>query len=195
MDYEKLKKVILDMELDERKTIYKINENIEIFVNKPLKVPTKLKQSARYDPKKNFQIGLRKKGQKEFLPNHLRIMMDLQLKKDEDSKKAKILFEIIEDIFEGKDPLNYKEELNKIKFEKGFENSLTIVCLAQLFFLEQDINYHFGKVQPPRVYLMGYIRMIRLGIDEIDKMLWSSTRHPPRMEFRSKECLKQEKLS
>ena len=178
------------MELGERKTIYKIDENTEVFVNKPLKVTAHLKQSKRYDPKKNFQIGLNKKGQKEFLPNHLRIMIDLQLKKDEDPKKAEILFDAIEKIFEGEDPEKYREKLNKIKFEKGFENSFADLCLSQLFFLEQDINYDFGKVQPPRVYLMGYIRMIRLDVQEIDKLLWGSTRHPPRMEFRSKDCLK-----
>lgn len=190
MKYEELKKIIISMKLGERKVIYKTNENTEIFVNKPTKVPSKLKNSKRYDPQKNFQIGLIKKGQKEFLPNHLRIMIDLQLKKDENLDKSNILFDAIEDIYGGKDPLDYKEKLKGYLFKSGFEDSFTDLCLVQLFFLEQDINYHFGKVQPPRAYLMGYIRMIRLGVDEIDKLLWSSTRHPPRMEYRSKDCLK-----
>lgn len=194
MDYKQLKETILKINLGERKTIYKVDENTEIFVNKPLKVPTKLKNSARYDPKKNFQIGLIKKDKKEFLPNHLRIMMDLELKKREDPEKAKILFDAIEDIYDGKDPFEYKQELIKYNFKKGFEDSLTDLCLIQLFFAEQDLNYVFGKVQPPRDYLMGYIRIIRLNIEEIDKLLWNSTRHPPRIEFRSKECLKQNSL-
>lgn len=194
MKYEELKKVILNMKLGEKKTVYKINEDTELFVNKPTKVPTKLKNSKKYNPLKNFQIGINKKGQKEFLPNHLRIMIDLQLKKDENKDKAKILFDTIEYIYEGADPFEYKEKLKGYLFKSGFEDSFTDLCLAQLFFLEQDINYDFGKVQPPRVYLMGYIRMIRLGVDEIDKLLWSSTRHPPIIKFRDKNCLNQSRL-
>lgn len=184
MDFESLKKQILDMKLGERKTIYQIDENTEIFVNKPLKVPSKLKHSKKYDPKKNFQIGLKKAGRKEFLPNHMRIMIDLQLKKEDNPEKAEILFDAIEDIYKGEDPAKYKTELSKFKFNRGIENSFTDLCLAQLFMLEQDINYDFGKIQPPRLYLTGYIRMIRSGVEEIDKLLWSSTRHPPKKEFR-----------
>jgi len=48
---------------------------------------------------------------------------------------------------------------------------------------EQDINYTHGKVQPPRAFLMGYLRFIKTQEQNIDKILWSSTRHPPRIEF------------
>ena len=184
MDYDVLKKLILSIKLDEKRTIYKIKEGVELFINKPSKVPTKLKNSSRYNPKKNFQIGLRKKGYKEFLPNHLRIMIDLELKKKEKQTKATVLFDAIEQIYEGRDPEKFKKILDGYNFKEGFEDAYTDLCLTQLFFLEQDINYDFGKVQPPRAYLMGYIRMIRLDIEEIDKLLWNSTRHPPRMEFR-----------
>jgi hypothetical protein len=191
MDYALLKQAIIEMHLGERKTIYEIDKNISIFVNKPLTVPTKLKNSKRYDPRLNFQIGLSKKGQDEFLPNHLRILIDLYLKRLENKDNAEKLFDMIEDIYEGADPLKYKDVLNAFKFTLEIENAFTILCLAQLFMLEQDINYGFGKVQPPRAYLMGYIRMIRLGAEEFDKLLWSSTRHPPRTDFRNKDCLKQ----
>jgi len=49
---------------------------------------------------------------------------------------------------------------------------------------EQDINYTHGKIQPPRSFLMGYIRFIKTKQENIDKILWSSIRHPPRNEFR-----------
>ncbi len=190
MNYESLKKLILDMKLGERRTIYKIDEDTEIFTNKPVKVPTTLKRSKKYDPKKNFQIGLKKAGQNEFLPNHLRIMIDLHFKKDDDPEKAEALFNAIEDIYKGEDPAKYRAELSILKFSKEIENSFTDLCLAQLFMLEQDINYDFGKIQPPASYLMGYIRMIRSGVGEIDKLLWSSTRHPPKKEFRENTRLK-----
>lgn len=194
MDYAALKQVIVDMKLGERKIVYEIDKNLNIFVNKPLKVPTKLKNSARYNVHTNFQIGLSKKGQDEFLPNHLRILIDLYFKRIENPVTAEKLFDFIEDIYEGADPMKYKDLVTNFKFELEMEYSLTILCLAQLFMLEQDINYNFGKVQPPRAYLMGYIRMIRLDAEEFDKLLWSSTRHPPRTEFRTKDCLNQRAL-
>jgi hypothetical protein len=191
MEYEELKKVILSMPLGERKTVYKIDDSTELFINKPLEIPAKLKRKERYDPLKNIQIGISKKGIKEFLPNHLRILIDLNIKNREDQEKSKLLFDAIEEIYEGEDPEKFRKILISLEFKDEIENSLTDLCLTQLFMLEQDINYDFGGVQPPRAYLMGYIRMIRLKTEEIDKLLWSSTRHPPRKEFRSKECLNQ----
>lgn len=194
MEYKELKKLIINLDLGKTKTIYQIDENTRIFLTKPLTVPAKLKQNEKYDPKNNFQIGLSKKNQKEFLPNHLRILIDLYLKNEHNQKDAEILFDMIEDIYEGKDPENYKEKAQKLNFRLEIEKPFTILCLAQLFMLEQDINYTFGKVQPPRSYLMGYIRMIRLKAEELDKLLWSSTRHPPRVPFRTKNYLNQSTL-
>lgn len=194
MDYESLKNRILQMKLGATEIIYSLGQ-IDVFVHKPTKVKTQLKQSARYDPKRNFQIGLIKPNQKSFLPNHLRILMDLDLKKREDPKKAKLLFDAIENIYNGEDPMKYLKTLSALRFDREIENSFVDLCLSQLFFIEQDLNYTFGKVLPPRDYLMGYIRMVRLGVEEIDKLLWGSTRHPPRIEFRSKDCLNKEILN
>lgn len=184
MDYQGLKEKILAMNLGSKIVFYETGDDTDIFVNKPITVPTKLKQSKRYDPQKNFQIGLRKPGQPGFLPNHLRILIDLYNKKQFNPKNADIMFECIEEVYNGKDPEAFKEKVSKLNFGDKGESPFTILCLAQLFMLEQDINYDFGKIQPPRSFLMGYIRMIKAGTEELDKLLWSSTRHPPRKEFR-----------
>ena len=186
MDFDSLKAKIINLELGRREDIYFPTKDVVVFVNKPLKVPTRLKNSKRYDPKKNFQIGLTKAGHKEFLPNHLRILMDLNLKNEEDSKKAHVLFDAIEAVYDGDDPLKFEKQLKSVNFDRQIETAFTDLCLAQLFMLEQDINYHFGKIQPPRAYLMGYIRMVLLKAEEIDKLLWSSTRHPPRIIYRTR---------
>lgn len=185
MDYASLKDRILSIPIGKREDIYPTAKGVTVFVNKPLKVPTKLKQSKRYDAQKNFQIGLSKGSQKEFLPNHLRILMDLNFKNGEDKEKAQILFDAIEAVYDGEDPLKFEKKLQALRFEREIETAFTDLCLSQLFMLEQDINYHFGNVQPPRAYLMGYIRMVRLKAEEIDKLLWSSTRHPPRTIYRN----------
>lgn len=187
MDYASLKDRIIGIRLGERQDIYFSDKDTIVFVNKPIKVPAKLKNSKKYDPKKNFQIGIARAGIKEFLPNHLRILMDLNLKNKEDKNKAQILFDAIEAVYDGEDPLKFEKQLKGIVFDRQIETAFTDLCLAQLFMLEQDINYHFGKVQPPRSYLMGYIRMIQLQAEEIDKLLWSSTRHPPRKIYRTNQ--------
>ena len=64
------------------------------------------------------------------------------------------------------------------------DSALVNVCCTQLFMAEQDINYTHGKINPPRSFLMGYIRFIKTKQENIDKILWSSIRHPPRKEFR-----------
>jgi hypothetical protein len=180
--YETLRKRILAMKLGQKATIYVSGDGTRINVLKPAKVSTNLKNSAKYNPKKNFRILLLKKGKDEFAPNHMRFMIDLDLKRRENPKKASILFNAIEAIYNGADPVKYKSKLFH-RFDGEIETSFTDLCLSQLFMLEQDINYDFGKIQPPKAYMMGYIRMVRTGEFEIDKLLWSSLRNPPPKKF------------
>ena len=42
MNYSDLKKFILAVKLGEKKVVYKVDMNTEVFVNKPTKVPTRL---------------------------------------------------------------------------------------------------------------------------------------------------------
>lgn len=60
MDYASLREKILGIAIGQRENVYSTAKDVIVFVNKPLKVPTKLKQSKRYDAQKNFQIGLAK---------------------------------------------------------------------------------------------------------------------------------------
>ncbi len=182
-NYETLKKRILAMKLGQRATIYVSGGGTKINVLKPANVPSNLKNSKKYNPKKNFRILLLKKGKSEFAPNHMRFMIDLDLKRRENPQKTKVLFSAIEDIYNGADPLKYRTKLSH-HFDGEIETSFTDLCLSQLFMLEQDINYNFGKIKPPKAYMMGYIRMIRTGEYEIDKLLWSSLRNPPSKKFR-----------
>jgi hypothetical protein len=184
MKYERAKEVVVSSPIGKKATCYAPVENVRIFILKPGMVPKNLKNKSKYDPNKNVQIWIARLGEKEFMPNHLRILMDLFIKRQQDPKKAKKLFDAMESVYKGGDPEDFKEELVSLKFNDELENSFTDLCLAQLFMIEQDVNYIFGKVNPPRAYLMGYIRMIMRGAEEIDKLLWSSIRHPPRMEFR-----------
>ncbi|MBI2663657.1 hypothetical protein HYX15_03970 [Candidatus Woesearchaeota archaeon] len=183
MDYKELLKIIIDLKIGENKNIYRI-DNTDLWIHRPEKLGRSLKSKEKYEIKTNFQIFMRGQNGKAFKPNHLRILIDLHLKLISNPNSAKKLFDILEDIYNGKDPLEFKNDLSKMNFKMQLDSALINVCCAQLFMAEQDINYTKGKIQPPRSFLMGYIRFIKAGQENIDKILWSSIRHPPRKEFR-----------
>jgi hypothetical protein len=185
MRMEKLKDVVYKLDLEERKTIYSMKDGTEIFVYRPKKPSSTLKHSD-YEPSKNFQIFLHFPDKKEFRPNHLRLLLDLYLKRESDKTKSNIHFNSLEDIYLGEDPLSFKDEIENLEFRMQLDNAMLNLCYGQLFMVEQDINWAERKTEckPPRSYLMGYIRMIHSGGKEIDRLLWSATRNPPPKRLR-----------
>ena len=136
-----------------------------------------------YDISKNFQIILKNPNEVEFLPNHLRVMIEVNHKVRKNESKSEKFFDMIEQIYLGEDPIKFKDQLKSLNLSEELDPSIITLCLIQLFMAEQDINYTEGKVKPPRAFLMGYLRFIKSKEQNIDKVLWSSTRHPPRKEF------------
>jgi len=181
MKYQQLLKEIGQLPIRGRIEIYS-EEGNKIFIFRPEKLGRSLK-SKDYDINKNFQIILKKPNEKEFLPNHLRVMIEVNHRTAKDKDNSRRFFEMIEEIYNGEDPLKFKAELKKLIVESEFDLPIITLCLIQLFMAEQDINYTNGKVQPPRAFLMGWLRFIKTQEQNIDKILWSSTRHPPKQEF------------
>lgn len=180
MEYQQLLKEIENLKIGGRKEFYSEDED-KIIIYRPEKLGRSLK-NKNYDIKKNFQIILKKPKEKEFLPNHLRILIEFN-HKIKGGKNADEFFKMAEEIYKGEDPLKFKTKLKELDFPEELDSSLITLCLVQLFMAEQDINYTHGKVLPPRAFLMGYLRFIKTQEQNIDKVLWSSTRHPPRVEF------------
>lgn len=183
MDFKTAKEKIEKLGMGKSETMYKFDNGVELYVHRPEKLGRSLKRE--YAIHKNFQIFMKKPGEEDFKPNHLRILINLHLKKISDSEKAELIFDILEKVYNGEDPLLYKDKLTSLNFKMSLDPTLVDVCLAQLFMCEQEICYTDGKVKPPRAYLMGYIRLVRSGKVEIDKLLWNSIRHPPPIIFRS----------
>lgn len=183
MNFKTAKEKIEKLEIGKSESMYKFNGGVELYVHRPVKLGKSLKRE--YALHKNFQIFMKKPNEKEFKPNHLRILINLHLKNISDPEKAKIIFDILEKVYHGEDPLLYQKELELLNFKMSLDSALVDVCLAQLFMCEQEICYTDGKVKPPRAYLMGYIRLVHSGEAEIDKLLWNSVRHPPLIRFRS----------
>jgi hypothetical protein len=181
--YKELLEIIEKLEIGKSRNIYRV-DGIDLWIFRPEKLGRSLKSKEKYDVKKNFQIFMKKSEGKAFRPNHLRILIDLHLKLISDPKSAESVFSVLEEIYKGEDPLKFKEQLDKLKFKMELDPVLINVCCAQMFMAEQDINYTKGKIKPPRSFLMGYIRFVKSGEENIDKILWNSIRHPPREEFR-----------
>jgi len=68
-------KIVKNLEFDKPKSVYK-KGNIEIFLLRPSVLSSRFKY---YDKNKNFQVWL-KDGDKKFRPNHLRLLIDLNLR-------------------------------------------------------------------------------------------------------------------
>lgn len=180
MDYANLLEKISALKVGDRFEAYSFSGE-KIIIYRPEKLGKSLKNKD-YKLTENFQIILKKENAQEFLPNHLRVMIDID-KIVRDHKNSSEFFQIIELIYNGEDPIKFEKQISSLNLSKGLDTPLITLCLIQLFMAEQDINYKDGNVQPPRAYLMGYLRFIQSGEENIDKILWSSTRHPPRQEF------------
>ena len=125
--------LVKELAFDTEKRIIS-DKNVEIFLLRPSILPKRFKD---YDVKKNFQIWLRE-GNRTFRPNHLRLMIDLNLRARSRPDLKKELLTIFDNIFYGKDP---DEEIKKIASEEfaHYLNSIRIIAnLAQLFIIEQE---------------------------------------------------------
>lgn len=175
MDKKAMFEIVKNLEFDTKTVILK-EGNLEVFLIRPSKLSKKFEN---YDVKKNFQIWL-KEGNREFRPNHLRILIDLNLRiRSRPELKNKLLL-AFDDIFYGKDPEQELNELSKEKFEHFLNPLLIIGVLAQLFIIEQEYGYHKeSKFDPPTLFLQGWIREFIDNPKEIDNLCMSVAKGQP----------------
>jgi hypothetical protein len=159
--------------LKDRKVIYTTKDEIEITATHTAKF-------SIYD----YAVGLKIPGREEFYPTHVRLLIDLHLKRISNFDSSKILFSAFEDIFEGNEPEKYKDELEKITFPMQLDNSFVNLTYCQLLMIEQDFNYgpegnKKSKHDPPREFLMCFIRWVASQESEIDKVITAAVRNYP----------------
>ncbi|ODS38276.1 MAG: hypothetical protein A7315_12705 [Candidatus Altiarchaeales archaeon WOR_SM1_79] len=184
MKYKETFKIIKNLEFDKEKIICK-EKGIEIFILRPSKLSKRFKD---YDVKKNFQIWLRE-GERVFRPNHLRIMIDLNLRVRSRPDLKKGLLLIFDNIFYGNDPDLEIKRIENENFEH-FLNPLRIIAnLAQLFIIEQEYGYPGeSNYDPGTLFLQGWIREFIDSPKEIDNLCMSVCRpQPPKTQYTSKE--------
>ncbi len=177
-------KVVKELGFDSKKTIFK-KGNTEIQLYRPSVLSARFKD---YDVKKNFQIWL-KEGSREFRPNHLRVMIDLNLRARSRPELKRELLIAFDNIFYGKDPEKELLKLSKEKFEHYLNDLVIIGILAQLFIIEQEYGYNKESMfEPPTLFFQGWIREFIDNPKEIDNLCMSvSHGQPPITKYTDKE--------
>ncbi len=187
MKKEDVFKIIEKLKIGEKKTIFNLKE-VEIYILRPTK------QFKNYDINKNFQIFL-KEGNREFRPNHLRVMIDLNLRVRSRTDLKEKLFTIFDNIYYGNDPLEEIEIIKNEKFEHSLNNIEIIAILSQLFIIEQEYNYNKeSNFDPPILFYQGWIRQFIDNTKEIDNLCMSVCKgQPPKANYTNKENKKNKK--
>ncbi len=127
----------------------------------------------------DYAVGLIRGSENEFYPTHIRLLIDLYIKRESNLEGSKKLFKALEGIFNGKDPADYIEELRKIDFPMQLDEAEVNLYIAQLLMIEQDFNFGPGapkksKMDPPREYLMRFIRWVAAGDTQIDRIIFAA---------------------
>lgn len=127
----------------------------------------------------DFAVGLIKENEEEFYPTHIRLLIDLYIKRESNLEGSKKLFRALEGVYNGKEPEKYIDELRKISFPMQLDEAEVNLYIAQLLMIEQDFNFGPGapktsKMNPPREYLMRFIRWVAAGDTQIDRILFAA---------------------
>lgn len=161
--------IVKKLPFDDRQTVYEKGD-ITVQLFRPSVLSKRFKD---YDVKKNFQIWL-KEGPREFRPNHLRVMIDLNLRiRSRSDLKEKLLL-AFDNIFYGKDPISELKGLENEEFEHYINPLRIIGVLSQLFIVEQEYCYHkVSKFEPPTLFYQGWVREFIDNPKEIDNLCMS----------------------
>lgn len=183
-------KIVKELEFDKKISVFKKGD-IEIQLYRPSKLSARFKD---YDVKKNFQIWL-KDGDREFRPNHLRVMIDLNLRVRSRADLKMELLIAFDNIFYGKDPESELNPLSKENFKHYLNDLVIIGVLAQLFIIEQEYGYHRKSMfEPPTLFFQGWIREFIDNPKEIDNLCMSVCNgQPPKASYVNLENKKSKK--
>lgn len=190
MRYDDQLAMIVNLPFDKEQRIHSDGE-IEIYVFRPSKLSNRFKD---YDVNKNFQVWL-KQSERKFRPNHLRVMIDLDLRVRSRPDLQKNLAAAFDDIYYGAAPESAIASLKNENF-KYYLNSLEITAyLSQLFLIEQDYAYRReSKYNPRTLFYQGWIRQVINSGKEIDNLIMSiASGRPPDVKYTYQEDLNHKK--
>lgn len=185
--YEKVENI----KIWKKETILKWSD-YEIYVFRPEK------KFKNYDINKNFQIYLKLSNGREFRPNHLIVMIDLNLRIRGNIEQKENLLKLFDNIFYKKDYSKNIEELKKKSFAHFLYDIEMISTLYLLFLIEQEYNYPdaMSKYSPKTLFLHWWIRQFVCEWKEIDNLVMSVCRgQPPMVKYTFQDDLNHKKYN
>lgn len=190
MDKSELLNVVKELEFDTEFVLFEY-DGIKLYINRPSKVPPRFQS---YDLKKNFQIWMNE-GSRIFRPNHLRLLLDLNLRIRSRPELKNSLLIGFDNIFYGEDPKKALNLLEKEEFQHFLNPILLIGHLSQAFIVEQEYGYNKeSKYNPPSLFLQGWVRQFIDSPKEIDNLAMSvANRQPPNSRYVNLENKKSKK--
>jgi len=194
MRFEELERKAIELVVGGSIELYRLSNGITLSLRRPKKVGSGLKRS--YDVEKNLQIWHKDKDGKEFMPNHLRILIDLYFKQLERNDLRRDFYHLFDRIFYGEDPREAVKGTENIIFKETRMPLEYPMYLEQLFMVEQTVGYsHESQFDPKYLFLHGWVRVAISGENEIDKLLWSATRSPPPVRFTCQDNKKHKRFN
>ncbi len=192
MDKSELLDIVKGLEFDTEFVLLE-KDGVRLYINRPSKVPPRFRS---YDLKKNFQIWM-SEGQRTFRPNHLRLLLDLNLRIRSRPELKNNLLIGFDKIFYGEDPKDALNSLEKENFKHFLNPILLIGYLAQAFIVEQEYGYNKeSNYNPPSLFLQGWVRQFIDSPKEIDNLAMSvANRQPPSSRYVDLENKKSKKYA
>lgn len=191
MRFDNVFKIVKELEFDKEKILLE-EERSKVFIFRPSKLS---KRFDNYNVAKNFQIWLME-GDRRFRPNHLRIMIDVNLRIRCRPDLKKKLLAVFDNIFYGNDPDLEIKALENEQFDHYLNPLRVITYLHQLFIAEQLYCYEKeSRYDPPTLFYQGWVRQMIDSPKEIDNLCMSvCNRQPPQAKYTCKENRKHKKF-
>ena len=160
-----------------------------IMYTSPKGIQVTATQTGKFSPH-DYAVGLVIPGRPEFYPTHVRLLFDYYLKRLGEPQQAQKLFEAVEKVYEGNAPEELAQDVGTLTFPMQLDEAIVNLIYTQLLMIEQDFNFgpegtKESKYDPPRGFLMNFIRWVASGEDEIDKIITNAVRNwPPPTRFK-----------
>ena len=172
--------LLRELQSGERRIMYTSPKGVQITVTQTGKFSTH-----------DFAVGLVIPGRQQFYPTHVRLLFDYYLKRLSEPQQAQTLFMAVEQVYQGRDPEGLAQKVDNLTFPMQLDEAMVNLVYTQLLMIEQDFNFspegtRQSKYDPPRGFLMSFIRWVASGEDEIDKIITNAIRNwPPPVRFRN----------
>ena len=168
MEMSKLARELQSLKENEHKEIYESRQKVKVTV-------THTGKFSKHD----YAVGLIIPGHEEFYPTHIRLLIDLYIKRESNKNEFITLYKALENVYESADPSKFIEELSVLSFPMFLDEPEVNLYVAQLLMIEQDLNFgpdgeRKSKMNPPREYLMRFLRWVSSGDTQIDRIIFAA---------------------